>query len=126
MPGPGHPQRRDLRGVSRVGRRELQGSLDRYAVDPHKADTYVPELAVFFGHLSGLKAAPLVERLREGELDFIIQALASEIIALAPNIVAKHRWVNRAFALTGMTLGCLLCTGISYLIRVHLAASPTQ
>jgi hypothetical protein len=108
------------RGVSRRG---LQRSLTRYAVDPDKADTYAPELAVFFGHLSKLKATPLVERLHTADQDFIIQALASEIIELAPNIVEKHRWVNRAFVLTGMTLGFFLCTGISYLIRVHLAAA---
>jgi hypothetical protein len=107
------------RGVSR---RALQESLGRYAVDPDRAGTYPPELAAFFGHLSGLKAGPLTERLRTAGPDFTIAALASDIIALAPNIVAKHRWVNRAFVLTGMTLGFFLCTGISYLIRVHLAA----
>jgi hypothetical protein len=110
------------RGVSPRG---LEKSLTRYAVDPDKADTYAPELAVFFGHLSRLKATPLVERLHAADQDFIIQALASEIIALAPNIVDKHRWVNRAFVLTGMTLGFFLSTGISYLIRVHLAAAPS-
>jgi Family of unknown function (DUF5706) len=109
------------RGVSHS---RLQRSLTHYAVDPDKADTYVPELAVFFGHLSRLKAGPLVERLRTGDQEFIIQAMASEIIALAPNVVAKHRWVNRAFVLTGLTLGFFLCTGISYLIRVHLTATP--
>jgi hypothetical protein len=98
------------RGVSRS---RLRRSLTRYAVDPDNADIYVPELAVFFGHLSSLKAGPLVERLRTGDQDFIIQAMASEIIALAPDVVVKHRWVNRAFILTGLTLGFFLCTGIS-------------
>jgi hypothetical protein len=107
------------RGVSR---RELEGSLARHAVDPDEARTYPPELTVFFGHLSRLKAAPLVERLQAGGQDFIAAALASEVIALAPNVVAKHRWVNRAFVMTGMTLGFFLSTGVSYLIRVHLAA----
>ena len=107
------------RGISH---KELQNRLDRYTVDPDKADTYAPELAVFFGYLSKLKATPLVERLHTAGQDFIIQALASDITAFARNIVEKHRWVNRAFVLTGMTLGFFLCTGISYLIRVHLAA----
>jgi hypothetical protein len=107
-----------------VGRRKLQRRLSDYAVDPDKADTYAPELTVFFHFLSALKATPFTERLRTADQDFIVQALASDIIDFAPYIVAKHRWVNRAFILTGMTLGFFLCTGISYLIRVHLAALP--
>ena len=107
-----------------VGRRKLQRLLRHYAVDPDKADTYAPESTVFFHFLSALKAAPFAERLRTADQDFIVRALASDIIGFAPYIVAKHRWVNRAFILTGMTLGFFLCTGISYLIRVHLAGLP--
>jgi hypothetical protein len=42
-------------------------------------------------------------------------------------ILATHRWVNRAFLLTGLALALFLGTGISYLIRMHLgAAAPTR
>jgi hypothetical protein len=105
-----------------TGRRKLRRLLSHYAVDPDKAETYAPELTVFFHFLTALKAAPFTERLRGADQDFIVQALASDIIDFAPYVAAKHRWVNRAFILTGMTLGFFLATGISYLIRVHLAA----
>jgi hypothetical protein len=109
-----------------VGRKKLRRVLSDYEVDPDKADTYAPELTVFFYYLSALKATPFTERLRTADQDFIVRALASDIIDFAPYIVAKHRWVNRAFILTGMTLGFFLCTGISYLIRVHLALPPAH
>ena len=105
MPGPGHPQRCHVR---RVPWDQPQGTPKKprpLRGDPDKAGTYAPELAVFFGYLSKLEATPLVERLHAAGQDFIIQALASDIIEFAPNIVEKHRSVNRAFVLTGMTLG---------------------
>jgi len=105
-----------------LGRRKLQRLLGNFAVDPDKADTYAPEMTRFFYFLSALKAAPFIERLRAADQDFIVRALASDIIDFAPYVVAKHRWVNRAFIMTGMTLGFFLCAGVSYVIRVHLAA----
>jgi hypothetical protein len=107
-----------------LGRRKLQRLLSDYAVDPDKADTYAPEMTVFFYFLSALKAAPFIERLRTADQDFIMRALSSDILDFAPYVVAKHRWVNQAFIMTGMTLGFFLCACVSYVIRVHLAALP--
>ena len=56
-----------------TGRRRLRGLLSQYAVDPDKADTYAPELTVFFYFLSALKAAPFTERLRSADQDFIVR-----------------------------------------------------
>lgn len=107
-----------------LGRKKLQRLLGDYGVDPDKADTYAPEMTVFFYFLSALKAAPFTERLLTADQDFVVRALSGDIIGFAPYVVAKHRWVNLAFIMTGMTLGFFLCAGVSYVIRVRLAALP--
>jgi hypothetical protein len=108
-----------------LGRKEFRELLEHHGLDPEKAETYAPELTAFFYPLSVLKADRLAERMLTADQDFMVRALASVIVGISPNILAKHRWVNRAFILTGLTLGFFLCTGISYLLRVHLAAAPT-
>ena len=109
------------RGLSR---RKLQEMLGRYRVDPERDETYAPELTAFFYFLSALKPDRLSERMLTADQDFIVRALASDIVEFSRYILIKHRWVNRAFILTGLTLGFFLCTGIDYLLRVHLAAVP--
>jgi hypothetical protein len=107
-----------------LGRKKFRELLEHHGLDPDKAETYAPELTAFFYPLSVLKADHLVERMLTADQEFMVRALASIIVGISPNIVAKHRWVNRAFILTGLTLGFFLCTGISYLLRVHMAAAP--
>jgi hypothetical protein len=108
-----------------LGRKEFRELLEHHGLDPEKAETYAPELTAFFYPLSVLKASHLAERMLTADRDFMVRALVSNIVGFSPNILAKHRWVNRAFILTGLTLGFFLCTGISYLLRVHMAAAPT-
>ena len=105
-----------------LGRRKRQELLRRYKVDTERAETYAPELTAFFYFLSALNPDRLSERMLTADQDFIVQALASDIVEFSRYILIKHRWVNRAFILTGLTLGFFLCTGISYLLRVPLAA----
>lgn len=107
-----------------LGRKKFRKLLERHGLDPEKAETYAPELTAFFYPITRLKANYLAERMLTADQDFIVRALASTIISISPYILAKHRWVNRAFILTGLTLGFFLCTGISYLLRVRMAAVP--
>src|SRR5262245_39570450 len=95
-----------------LGTRKLRRQLDLHHVDPGRASTYPPELAAFFYYLSALHPGQFAQRVMTADPDFFIQALASDIVEFAPYILAKHRWVNRAFALTGLTLGFFLSTGI--------------
>jgi|GEM_PF-1652643 len=104
-----------------LGRAEFRALLEHHRLDPDRPETYSPELTSFFYPLTALKASQLAERMLTADHDFIVRALASEIVAFSPHILAKHRWVNRAFILTGLTLGFFLCTGVSYLLRTHLA-----
>lgn len=107
------------RGLSRAGLRRRLADL---AVTPDSAATYPPELAVFFHDLSALRPDQFADRIMTCRQDFITTALATDIIEFAPYVVAKHRWVNRAFILTGLTLAFFLGTGLSYLIRLHLTS----
>lgn len=52
--------------------------------------------------------------------EFVVQALAGDHVEWSVFIGRKHRWVNRAFVLTGFTLALFLCVGVSYVIRVSL------
>jgi hypothetical protein len=44
--------------------------------------------------------------------------LVSQIFALSVNVLKKHRWVNRGWVLTAISLGALVLMSASYLIRL--------
>jgi hypothetical protein len=102
-------------------RKRVGEEFDRYGVDPSDAATYAPEVTAFFFYLAALESAPFTERMRTVDQAFVLRALSSNPVRFARNILRKHRWVNRAFVLTGVGLGFFLCLGVSYLIRVVLA-----
>ena len=106
------------RGVQAKRTREV---FDRYRVDPDKADTYVPEVTFFFADLAELRPDLYVERMLLINQLFVVRALASSHVEWSKAIRRKHRWVNRAFVLTGVALGFFICVGVSYLVRVRLA-----
>ena len=54
--------------------------LGRYRVDPERDETYAPELTAFFYFLSALKPDRLSERMLTADQDFIVRALASDIV----------------------------------------------
>jgi hypothetical protein len=107
------------RGLRRKG---VEEALARWQVDPSDAATYAPEATAFFLYLTALQPAPLAERMRSVDPAFVLQALSSNPVLFARNVVRKHRWVNRAFVCTGVALGFFLCLGVSYLARVVHAA----
>lgn len=104
------------RGLSRWS---VSRALQRHNVNPNDAGTYSPDIAMFFVYLDRLQVGPFAERMLTVNTEFIVRALASDVIGASGPIVAKHRWVNRAFIFTGMTLAFFLCVGVSYVLRVH-------
>jgi hypothetical protein len=107
------------RGVRAKRTREV---LYRYGVDPDRADTYVPEVAIFFADLAELRPDLYAERMLLINHQFVVRALASMNVEWSKAIRRKHRWVNRAFVLTGVALGFFICMSVSYLVRVSLTA----
>jgi hypothetical protein len=106
------------RGLNPHHREKL---LKDKGVDLDKSDTYAPELTAFFYYLAILRPDQFAERMLTVDLGFVLRAHASDIVEFSGAIVTKHRWVNIAFILTGATLGFFLCTGISYVLRVHVS-----
>jgi hypothetical protein len=100
----------------------IRKALVDHMVDPSRGDTYMPEVALAFAHLAELKPELFAKQMRGIGPQFVVQALATDHIAWSRNIRTKHRLVNWAFILTGFALGFFLCTWVSYLIRVALAA----
>ena len=47
---------------------------------------------------------------------FELAALTEEIFLLAPNVLAKHRWVNRGWVAAGTSLVLLLAAAVSVVI----------
>ena len=107
------------RGVQAKRTQEL---LNRYRVDPNRADTYVPEVATFFADLAELRPDLYADLMLSINPPFIVCALASTHIEWSKAIRRKHRWVNRAFILIGFALGFFICVSVSYLTRASLAA----
>jgi hypothetical protein len=109
--------------VTRTRRRNLvKTTFTTRGVDPAKASTYVPEVTTFFVYLAALQVKPFAERMRTIDSKFVFEALASTPVYFSRFVVRKHRWVDRAFILTGVTLGFFLCLGMSYLVRVVVAS----
>jgi hypothetical protein len=100
----------------------IRMALAEHKVDPRQGHTYKPEVARAFAHLAELKPEQFVKQMRGIGPQFVVQALATDHIAWSKNIRRKHRLVNLAFILTGVALCSFLCVGVSYLIRVALAA----
>jgi hypothetical protein len=100
--------------------KDINKTFAQYEVDPEQGDTYIPEVSVFFAYLAQLRPEHFVKQMRAIGPQFVVQALATDNILWSKSILAKHRWVNLAFSLTGIALGFFLCVGVSYLIRVSL------
>ena len=97
---------------------ELRSELSQGGVRPDDPSTISPEFVWFFQYVAGLAPAALGRRLQGVDSDEEADILGVNVVPLARNVVAKHRWVNRGFALVGLTLVSFFCAGVSYAIRV--------
>ena len=88
-------------------------------VDAEKSETYRPEHMFFFQFMSRLGERQLAEKLSAVDEKFEVEVLAHEIPILSKNVMEKHRWVNRGFALAGASLILFLGVAISYVARVN-------
>jgi hypothetical protein len=103
-------------------RNYAQQTFAERGVDPSQADTYAPEVTTFFMYLARLQAEPFTKRMQTVDPEFVFQALASTPVYFSRFVLRKHLWVDRAFIATGVTLGFFVCLGLSYVVRVVVAA----
>lgn len=94
-------------------------AVKKLRIDFHidKKESYPPEAMHFFQLINQLDRETFVTQLSSVNLEFQIRALGSEIVELSGNVLTKHRWVNRGFALAVTSLLLLIGVGISYLVR---------
>ena len=57
-----------------------------------------------------------LKMLQSADETFELAALTEEIFLLAPNVLAKHRWVNGGWVAAGTSLILLLAAAVSVVI----------
>jgi hypothetical protein len=69
---------------------------------------YRPVVTFWFGTIARMDHGIGLIMLRSADEAFVLAALTEEIFLLAPNVLAKHRWVNRGWMTAGASLLFLL------------------
>lgn len=83
-----------------------------------KSEPYIPEVIWFFGSIALLEKRPFQERMKNITEEDEIAVLSSQIYEVSKNVLSKHKWVNRGFILTGLSLILFMIVGVSYLVRL--------
>jgi hypothetical protein len=81
------------------------------------AQTYRPNVMVFFWTICWLDHDKFQEQLGLTDEKFQIRALASQIYHLSKRVYVKHLWVNSGFVLAGASLIFFLAGGMTYLAK---------
>lgn len=77
---------------------------------------YRPAVMYWFGTIARVDRDIGLKMLESADEAFELAALNEEIFLLAPNVLAKHRWVNRGWAAAGTNLLLLLAAAVSAVI----------
>lgn len=102
---------------SRLSNANLDKSRDRF-IEPNSPGPgyYRPAVTFWFGTIARLDRGIGLEMLRSADDTFELAAFTEEIFLLAPNVLAKHRWVNRGWVAAGTSLLSLLAGTVSMII----------
>jgi hypothetical protein len=103
---------------SRLGGRDIKEWFRTSGVDANRAETYTADVLWWFGTIAHLRSDATLARLRHANAELERDALLSQVVALSANTLSKHRWVNAAWVLTGVTLVFVAATAASYVVRV--------
>ena len=103
----------------------LHSRLSNSKLEAHKAlfvtqenpIEYRPAVTFWFGTLASLDLETGRTMLRSAGPDFELDAISEEILLLAPNVLAKHRWVNRGCLAAGIAILLVLLSAISIVIE---------
>jgi len=102
---------------SRLSNAKLDKDRDFFA-EPNsmKLDRYRPAVTFWFGTIARMDQGVGLWMLRSADEAFELAALTEEIFLLAPNVLAKHRWVNKGWVAAGTSLLLLLAGAVSIVI----------
>lgn len=92
---------------SRLGESRIRHLLAQLDVDPNDPQTYQPAIAWWFGAIAQLRPKEFSSMIAASDTAFRRDALASQISILSRHVLRKYRWVNRAWALTGLSFVCM-------------------
>jgi hypothetical protein len=93
---------------------EMEGYLERRGVQRDRPESYRPSVTWFFQDLAQLDPQALSATLLRADAGYAVSVLAENVVALARNVVKKHRFVNWGFILAGATLVFFLAALVSY------------
>ena len=88
------------------------------ALDFNKNFITRAQIGVFFRQIAYLDRDRLVERGAQAGAGFEAKARLTEVAILAPVLVQRATWVNRAFVLTAGALIALALASADYVVRV--------
>ena len=99
---------------SRLSNARLDKRLDLF-VEPNSVgpNRYRPAVTFWFGTIARLDPRVGQTMLQSADETFELVALTEEIFLLAPNVLEKHRWVNRGWVAAGASLLLLLAAAVS-------------
>jgi hypothetical protein len=100
---------------SRLSNANLVKNLSRMRLGDETCTTYIPAATFWFGTIAKIDQEAGKMLLRSANAAFEFDALVHEIFALAPNVLSKHRWVNRGWVSAAASLLFLLCSAAALL-----------
>jgi hypothetical protein len=103
---------------SGLGNGMIYRIINQLGVDPKRRETYTASVAWWFGMIALLDRRYISETIKRADQEFERDALVSQIIALSINVLRKHRWVNRGWVLTAISLGALVLMSATYILRL--------
>jgi hypothetical protein len=89
----------------------------KFGVDTEDARTYRPDTAWWFGYIATLQPNAITNYLRKASREFERDAITSAVAGLAPNVLTKHRWVNRGWGFAALALVSLLASIVTVAFR---------
>jgi hypothetical protein len=100
---------------SRLSNAKLVEHLSLMQVGDPTSPTYMPAVTFWFGTIAKMDQETGKMLLRSANAAFEFDALVHEIFLLAPNVLSKHRWVNRGWVSAAASLLLLLCSAAAFL-----------
>jgi hypothetical protein len=93
--------------------------FSRHAGGPRAAvNTYEPANMWYYARIAALDPTQFVERTAQADADFEVRARLSQVAIMAPIMVRRARWLNRAFASTALSFVAFALAAADYLVRL--------
>jgi hypothetical protein len=85
---------------------------------PAGAVRYDPANMWFYARIAELDPVQFVERTAQADTDFEVRARLGQVAIMAPIMVRRAQWVNRAFASTALSFVAFALAAADYVIRL--------